>query len=315
MPDAFASLTSRWRRLAVKALLFALPLVLVLVGLDRYLAQTVVTEDELKYQVLFSDSAPRDLLLGTSCFQFGVDPTLVSAGGATFYNFAFRGANPAFHRAWYEVYRARHGAPRRVVLEADWVLVKPVLGRRLENDSEYMPTPLFAEWLARPGTVRGMLLLGRLPLIKYREDLKARLFASPVDDARLGERYVRGHLRPRVSGHDPKPPGKNYDAPDDPAAVATLDALLRRMRADGVAVALVQPPHYLPTSGARARERAAIAAIARACGVVYLDYNGALGGPLNRDASAFMDWAHLNRAGSQVFSRRLQADLKRHRFL
>jgi lysophospholipase L1-like esterase len=160
-----------------------------------------------------------------------------------------------------------------------------------------------------------MMLLGRFPLIKYRGELQARLVAQPVDEQRLGERYVRGHVRPRLSGHDPKPPGEKYDAPDDPAAVTSLRALLRRLRDDGVAVALVQPPQYVPTSGERRRERATIAAIARAAGVVYLDYNGALGGPLNRDASAFMDWAHLNRAGSQVFSRRLQADLKRHRFL
>lgn len=279
---------------------------LLLAGLEVAVRAMVSDPFALKYAEL--RQAPRagqNLVLGASNTLGGIDPLHLDAAGVRWYNHAFTSANPAFFRRWYRLYRASNPAPARLIYGADWFMFQAgFLERTLEVDSEHLPLEDYLRLWLEPNASFAALLTNRSALLKHRIRLKNMLFLQ--EPALAPQPYHQGCMTRPVGNYAKlPPPGHTLNR----AMVTEFEALLDTLRADRVAVILVQLPSYLPEIGEHPRQQAQLQAIARERGLTYLNYNGDRRSAFNRDRSLFADWVHLNARGAERISRRLAEDL------
>jgi hypothetical protein len=281
------------------------------VGLELWAATSSRDAIARKYdQVFHGPTGFNALILGSSQAAHGVDPWVLDGPGLHWFNYAYNGSGPVFQRAWYDIYRQTHKPPDVVLVAADWFMLSPTLERRIEHDSEYLPWSVFAGLLVDGRRSPTLLLADRLAIIKGRERLQQRLalIRQPAQFEPILGHYHDGFV-PLARG-----PGlvfgPAFRADDvEPAAAADFRALLVTFASERVRVVLLREPEYAPLAGNHKNDaRRTLHQIGNPA-LPLLDYNTALAGPLNQDATAFADWAHLNERGSRLFSQTLARDL------
>jgi hypothetical protein len=95
----------------------------------------------------------------------------------------------------------------------------------------------------------------------------------------------------------------------DPTHAAEVVALLDALRADGVRVAIVHLPTYLPLTVPHADALACYARLARERGFARFNYEQDPRLGIGADATDFRDWCHPLAGPSERISQRLAADL------
>lgn len=274
---------------------------------------SVDSAPERRYQAMFQPGAYQHIVIGSSHSVGGIKPSRLESPEAPLYNFSARGAGTDYLVPWYRAYRRYNPAPATLIYAVDWFMFYDRrMSHRFEQDSEYFPADLIGSMFAWPGVAWDTFLMNRFALLKQREAFQAWLFRQP--EANLHgydpSGYDKGYTPFRGSGFLT---GYNTLAtPNTPFRedlVSQLDDFVRGLKADGVQVIMVQVPEYLPVQADRSRGNQRLAAIATRHGVPFLNYNGALKGPINQDQAMYIDWGHLNEAGSLAFTTRLKADL------
>lgn len=295
------------KRFIYQAALFGLVTGAQLVALNLWIGQALGGEEALKHRRVFESATPvTHMVLGNSKVVHGIDPRFLDGPRRDVHNLGFNGASPLYYARWYQAYRKRHPAPRWVLMEADWFLYRPVMWRRLEHDSEFLPPDVLSDLLKMPDTSFTILAYNRFPLLKHRETLVRRVFAErkPREVDMAG--YYKGYVPLRGSTDNDS---RAYQVADDPNYEAAFRNLVKSLLADGVRVVFVQAPEYLPLAKEHPAENGRLAALAAAHGVPMLNYNTERRSAINEDRSLFCDWSHLNEAGSRQFSERLSRDL------
>jgi len=82
------------------------------------------------------------------------------------------------------------------------------------------------------------------------------------------------------------------------------------LKADGIAVVLVQMPVYAPERILRLGSSQMVRRVADEAGVPFLDYLANPTSPFTRDFRQYADWVHLNRTGASLFSDAVREDLE-----
>lgn len=285
---------------------------LTLVGLRGLIAARVLCEptpEARRYAELFHPTRSHDgVVIGSSHTAWGLSPRPLSVAGLPFYNFSMPGASLRYYEAFYSLYRRYNPAPRHVILAADWFMFTSYCAKTVDEDLGYMPWGEI--WrVCRNAGPRDLFGLRNVLQLKRDASLVQRrigLYQYPTTV--LDEAYFDGFtpVTARRLSNRRMPVALTSDL----SRTSELRRLLTRLAAEHARVVLVQTPEYLPIAGHHGRENAAIAEVACAAGVPFLDYNDTLASSLNRDSNAYVDFEHLNLRGADRFSRRLAADLR-----
>lgn len=278
-------------------------------------ALAVATIDDAvtpKFREVFEGATDWEgLIMGTSRALNGIAPAALDRPGERWYNLAIRGAPISYFHSLWPLYRATGRKPKRLLYAADPFVLGGSLGRQLEHDAASLPLGVYLRWLAEPARNQALLLPNRFRLHQARREWQYALTHGHMEHQETIDRdgIDRGFepLRGATAPGSWKPYAEVHQI--WPKIEARFEAYLRAWQAEGVAIALVQPPEYAPDPRTLAVSNPGLARLAARLGVPFLDYNGPLRGPLNDDAANFVDRGHLSGDGARAFSRRLAMDL------
>jgi len=305
---AVATVPSPKPPLAARIALVAIPVLLALLALDRYRATATYDRPEALFEVLADRSVSLDdVVLGSSHAARGVDARLLGPG---FWNLGLDGAGPRYLRDLYGYFRTLRPAPRRAVVVLPWFSIKARGNSRLlPQDAEFLP--LAARWdLVRSQPAAGPAVLANVfPLLKQRERL-LQGGPEPVWAEGYAFRATRGYAPFTKQKRPMRPPELQLAGPIELEQTKEVVGLLEDLRADGVRVAIVHLPTYLPLTPPHVDSTAFYARTARERKLPRFDYERdprlAIGG----DPADFRDWGHALAGPSARISRRLAADLE-----
>ena len=264
------------------------------------------------YEELYANApeGAETLVMGASNGKYGVDPRHFEARLGKTLNLCLNGCGPLVYQRWYEDIYLRFGrVPERLILVLNVYPFDPRwLVRRIEHDASHFTWSTFLHFAMDPEIELSTLLYNRLALTRRRTALWHAWFGTPIDEHVDMTKWYRGYAP--VSANKPfgrSPP--RIAIKEDPKRVEALRRFLRRVKADGVRVYVVNPPICLPSIEVVNSNAPRLREVTEAEGGVFLDYNGDRASDINQDRSLYMDWEHLNYAGSQRWSALLAADV------
>jgi hypothetical protein len=219
---------------------------------------------------------------------------------------------------------------RRVIIAVTYVSLFFQLQGTDEEERQYY---YFHEWRIPPPELRERLDIRMLSSVALQTPVVAveSLAAAVRRDARAG-RHVAPQLDVAIDerGWSARPPGDPHDLDldvierklayhhslmhwrDEPASLASLDRMLRLLRARGIDVVLITPPVWpLYCAGMQPqfwnRTQQDLQALTRKYQARYLSF---LNAP-ELTADDFLDADHLNQRGAVVFTQLLSAAIER----
>jgi hypothetical protein len=292
--------------------LFLCILLLILIFMNHWMDRELYPHYPLQYDEVFSPKVNADVvILGASHATHGINPRYLESDHLKVFNFALNGAGPLFYLEWYQkIFRRYYRKPWCIIYAVHWAMFDgQLLKRRLEMDSKYFPTPFLLRQFRNLKTLK-TLLMNRVAFIRERRQLPGRLFGKKVRPVYPVSQYYRGFIPFEMKKNLDK--GDIVKARNSRDEISAFERLLDEFEKGGIKVIFVEIPGYLP-----GRELANVSEgmhllheMAEKRRIPFLDYETERVSTINTDRTLFSDWAHLNRKGSEAFSKLLNKDLK-----
>jgi len=294
--------------------LFIVILFLMLTLINYWMEDESSPHLPLQYDEVFHPKVNADvIILGASQSTHGINPKYLESDHLKIYNFALNGAGPSFHLKWYKkIFQRYYKKPSHVIYGVHWAMFDShFLKRKLEQDSKFFPLPFFIKEM-KDLKILKPLLLSRFSFMRERKQLLLRLiqlFRKKRREVCPKSEYYKGFI-PFETKRD-----MNRDvvtARVEEFQLRAFEELLNEFERGGIKVVFVQVPGYRDgsdTSGMNENIRL-LEKIAEERKIPFLDYETERVSAINMDETLFSDCAHLNRRGSEVFSKLLKRDLE-----
>jgi hypothetical protein len=297
-----------------KLALFTLLLLLILVLMDRWMDHELYPHYPLQYDEVFHPQVNADVvILGASHATHGINPKYLESDHLKIYNFSLNGASPSFNLKWYqEIFQRYYKKPSHVIYGVHWVMFDShFLKRRFEQDSKYFPFHFFVSEMKDGKTLKA-LLLNRFSFIRERKQLVARLiqlFKKKRREVYPRSEYYHGFI-PFETRRDLTKEVMNPKV--EQFQLRAFEELLNEFERDGIKVIFVEVPGYLYgfDSSSLSENIKLLKKIADERKIPFLDYETERVSVINTNDALFSDSAHLNRKGSEAFSKLLRRDLE-----
>jgi hypothetical protein len=297
-----------------KMAVFAIILFLILALMNRWMDDETYPHVPLQYDEVFHPKVNADLIiLGASHATHGINPKYLESDHLKVYNFALNGAGPSFTLKWYKrIFRRYYPKPFYVIYGVHWVMFDShFLKRQLEVDSKFFPLHFFIREMKDLTTLK-TLLFNRFSFMRERRKLLERLirlFEKKRPEVCPKSEYYRGYI-PFETKRDLSKEVVNPRV--EASQLRAFEALLNEFERGGTKIIFVQPPSYLYGFDSPAIEENTqlLKKIAEERKIPFLDYQTERVSPINTNAAFFSDSAHLNRKGSEAFSKLLEKDLE-----
>lgn len=259
-------------------------------------------------------------ILGTSRAHHGINPRYLDDKGKTFYNFSVVGAFGYFFNSWYDLFKKYYPRPDLVIIEVGsyWFTEK---GLPLSSHVGLFPLKIFLDSLINTNIPSDRYHLSdRKTMIKEKnKSIYLAYVLADLTAAKTGKNGNYHGYEPYEDNMTSFPlneikndfvPNERFDL-KNPDVIYFLFELVRKLERDKIKVVLVDLPEYIPGRIRNPKDSKMLRDIANAYdNVVFLDYNnGENVTEFNYNVKNFMDYTHLNREGSSLFSRKLKQDL------
>lgn len=303
----------------VKTLLFLLPMVPAMYGLDYMVTQGLRHTQYYKFAVwndMYNGKINADMIiLGSSRGRRHFSTTILdSCLNLNTYALGFDGHYLLMDYYRYKVYREHNKAPKYIIQSVDLLSFNARKDLfNMEYFYPYMNDPLIREVT---GKFEGMSVFDRyLPLVRYDGTLVQKGLESYLGLKKETNRFEKGY----------NPLEKTWDGSLDTALVQNpggiqaefdeetmelFEAFLKETKAEGVKVILVMSPYYYQGENYITNSDQVVAkfqALADKYDIPFLNY---LGTDICYQKELFVNSQHMNRRGAEIFTRNLCADLK-----
>ena len=231
------------------------------------------------------------------------------------YNLGIDGHSLEMQLVRYETYRRFNPAPRMIVMNTDLISTFSIDSDPQYEREQFFPFIMDRELVSRVMEKKRLTLLDRYcPIVRYygyREDISNGIASF------LGKKtFIDGGMHKGYRGNSYRwqefSPYSEIDVRHvqiDTSLVTMLDDFVAKTRAEGLLVVFVKSPIYSPYLDLFDDVDvfdSILATIADKYGIPVLDYSRI---PLCQDNSYFYNASHLNKRGSEIFTRMLCGDL------
>lgn len=267
-----------------------------------------------QYQKITSSKNDYDgIVIGTSHATHSIRPSILDKSGIRFYNFSLNGAKPEYYLKWYYkfVYHKKN-KPKICLYAVDFFMFdNSWLWRNIEQDAEYFPKQLFYKELTKGNLNKTDLIINRIPLFKYREQiihsLKLEKGNKDYDIKNFDRGYISYSTQFKESSFKPR-----LDHKIDAIQVKCFKLLIKQMQEDDIKIFFIVAPEYgiNINSYHQMESLKIIDSLAKKFKIPLMNYNIELRSFINKNINLFSDWGHMNHKGSEIFSEKLARDLK-----
>ena len=231
------------------------------------------------------------------------------------YNLGIDGHSLEMQLVRYDTYRRFNPAPRLILVNTDFLSTFNVNADPRYEREQFFPYITDGELISRVKEVKRLTVLDRyFPLVRYygyREDMENGLaaFGGKKDFADGGmHKGYRGNEYPWKETESALPDSA-YRVDIDTALTHLLDAFAARCKNEGIRVSFVKSPVYAPLRDRFSHMEdfdSVLEEVAAKNGVPVLDYSQSA---ICDDRNCFYNASHLNKQGSERFTRMLCQDL------
>ena len=300
-----------------KKVFFFFIFIVILFLINLWMGRESNPQCPLQYNEVFRPKVKANVVIfGASHTAHGINPKYLEEGHLKVYNFSMDAAGSSFYLKWYKkIFQPNYPKPSCVIYGVHWGMFDENLAqRRFEQDSRYFPGEfLFREFWGAKGLDdlerAKTLFLNLFGIFRERKKLPNRLFRGEGNVYVLS-RFYNGFIPyEREGGLDKK---RDITPKNSEAQINAFEELLDEFEKNRIEVIFVEVPGYLPARNPSNIEEGMrlINEIAEKRKILLLDYDTKKITNINTDPSMFSDWIHLNKKGSDAFSKLLKSDLE-----
>ena len=292
--------------------LFAFIFLILLAPLNQWMGKEYYPHYPLQYGEVFHPKVNASVvILGASQATHGINPKYLETDQLKIFNFALNGASPEFNLRWYQkIFRHYYPKPRYLIYAVHWGMFDDqILKRKLDQDSRYFPHAFLVKEFKNYENIKG-LLFNRFAFIRERKRFLLRLFKKTSREVFLLSEYYNGFIpyeTERALGQeDTVYPKMN------PNQIQAFLELLNELERDQVKIIFIQVPRYHPgyDYDKISNHIRFLKEIAKKRDIPFFDYDTERASAINYESRFFSDPSHLNKTGSDAFSKLLKKDLE-----
>jgi hypothetical protein len=268
---------------------------------------------KLKYEeIKYNKQKANGIIIGTSHAAHSIRPSLLDSTGINFYNFALNGSNPIFYSHWFnEIFLKEYPKPRYCIFAVDWFMFdEKWLWRTFEQDAEYFPFRIFISCLFKFNDFNKKdLFLNRFPATKYRKSIKRSLKLQKGDSLYQVSEYDRGYIPANYPFDSLKFQSKKniQDIEISAIQVNHFEKLIHQLDSLGICIIFIMTPEYHieKSDYSQMESIKIIERVSLKYNIPFLNFNTNFRTGINEDINNFVDWGHMSKTGSIVFSKLL----------
>ncbi len=235
-----------------------------------------------------------------------------------FYNFAFNGANPKFYNQWYnEIFANQYNKPKLIIMGVDWfIFERKWLWRDLELDSEYFTNKTFYDfWINNKNSIRDFdrinLIVNKFPFLKYRQDLQYSIKFQVGNPDFQNNFFDNGYVPFNKIMNEESSKPTSIKTTIDKKQLIYFTNLIKQFTSQNIKIVFVSTPEYNISLDfyVNLESLRLVKNIAQINNIEFLNYNNELRSQINGNELLFSDWGHLNKKGSEEFTKIFAKDL------
>ncbi len=313
------------KKFLIRLFVFLTPVALASVGLDYFISQKLKSSKTHAYREysvwndILSDNINTDgLILGSSRAWRHINPKVMQDSlGFSFYNLGMDGQHFPMQHWRYARFIQKNKKPGVLIYSLDYFMLQDNKG--LFNKDQFLPYMLHnKEMESFLVHYSGFDKLDfRIPLVRYIGSYKALLHATKITlfpKQRGGGRVNGFYAENKKWNKDfelAKASMKKYRAEVDLQVVNQFNSFIKKSISEKNKIVLVYSPEYYEGQlfvENRDEIMASFKNIAEQNHIPFLDYSS---DSISYQKALFYNTTHLNKAGADIFSKKLASDLKR----